>query len=318
MKAMLAAAAFIMCFAGCASRPATEPLAASAHSAAAPTSIATTRPAAATVPATLHSVAVKSLTEEQQAHLLSARIPGGMGQSFRSLSNVFFVQSHIELGIGVGLMTSSSEVARSMLQSPFPKAYLPTLRELLDAIALQTFSEWKYDPTSHYVESTVDEDKPTEDLAIFEFKPIHRKKPFKIKLAEGWKSEDRGNWLMCSPAAFPVGMDVYEMGTYSSDDKTPANEFFMQIREQVALDWARRAKPDAKPADLKPAKVGRFEALYYESMVPSQLGKEIKWRQWVFMAGNQCYFVVSTILPELDKDIFPDVQKMLESFTVGS
>ncbi|HLX62952.1 MAG TPA: hypothetical protein VKX17_16895, partial [Planctomycetota bacterium] len=60
--------------------------------------------------------------------------------------------------------------------------------------------------------------------------------------------------------------------------------------------------------------VGSFDALYFESMVPSQLKKEIRWRQWVFMDGERCYFIVSTIFPDNEAKIFPDVEKMLQSF----
>jgi hypothetical protein len=51
-------------------------------------------------------------------------------------------------------------------------------------------------------------------------------------------------------------------------------------------------------------------------MAASKLGQEIRWRQWVFLVENRCYFVVSTILPELDKKIFQDVQQILASFQV--
>jgi hypothetical protein len=152
------------------------------------------------------------------------------------------------------------------------------------------------------------------DLAIFEFTPAERERPFIVDLAEGWTSMDKGHWVMYIPPNFPVGMDIYEMGTYSSDEDGSEQDCFNQVRSDVALEWARRVNENAAQTDLKPAKVGAFDALYYESLIPSQLQREVRWRQWVFMDGGQCYFIVSTILPELDERIYPDVKKMLASF----
>ena len=260
--------------------------------------------------------ALKPLTEAEQEHLLRARCDGRMAGTFGQVANMFLVFSRIQLGAGVGLMTESREIAEATLQPVFPTSYSPTLREFLDAIALQTSSEWKYDPSSKYFESDVDPGTAVEGLAIFEFTRTKREKPFELTLAEGWKAIDNGHWVMHVPPAFPVGMDIYEMGTYSSDDKLMESEVFDRIRSDVALEWARRVNAAAGEDDLTSARVGEFDALYYESMIPSTLDQEIKWRQWVFMDGHKCYFIVSTILPELEPQIFPDVEKMLASFRI--
>ena len=118
------------------------------------------------------------------------------------------------------------------------------------------------------------------------------------------------------PPDFPVGMDIYEMGTYSAGEKDPPKDFAGRIRSVVSLEWAQRVSRTAKAEDLKPAKVGESEALYFEAMVPSHFGKDLRWRQWVFLVDNRCFFVVSTIAPDLDQKIFPDVKKMLESFRI--
>lgn len=259
---------------------------------------------------------IKPLTPEQQERLLDARLDGGMSYSFSQFANMFMVSSRLHLGIGVGLMTSSPEIANSPLLSPFPPSYKPTFRELLDAIALQTFSEWKYDPTSKYFHSDVEHDQPVDDIALFEFAPSRRTKPFEVTLASGWKDIDKGNWVMHVPPSFPVGLDIYEMGTYSSDGTTTEREFQEKIETAVALQWAQRVNADAVQQDLQPAKVGAFDVLFYESMADSQLDQDIKWRQWVFMVDSRCYFIVSTILPEFESEIFPDVEKMLASFQV--
>lgn len=261
-------------------------------------------------------VTIKPLTEEERQKLLGARLDGGMSYSFGQFGNMFLVSSRIQFGTGVGLVTSSGEIANTPLQSPFPAFYKPTLREFLDAIALQTSSEWKYDPSSKYFKSELEHKTQVENLAMFEFTVTNREKPFEVTLADGWNAIDKGNWVMHVPPSFPVGLDIYEMGTYSSEDKATENDFRNQVRTAVALEWAQRVKQNAVLDDLKPAKIATFDALFFESMVPSQLNKEIRWRHWVFMADNKCYFVVSTILPEFEDKIFPDVEKMLASFRV--
>ena len=263
------------------------------------------------------SSTIKPLTAEQQEQLLGARLDGGMGYSFARFANWFLVSSRIHFGTGVGLMTSDKEVAELPLQSPFPESYKPTLREFLDAIALQTFSEWKYDPSSKYLKSEVDHEAPVEGLAIFEFTKTKREKPFEITLADGWKAIDKGNWVMHVPPSFPVGMDIYEMGTYSSEEKAAKQDFANEIRSAVALEWAQRLNEKVQQEDLKPAKVGAFDALYYESMLPAQPGqREIRWRQWAFMVDTKCYFVMSTIPLDLEEALVPDVEQMLASFGV--
>lgn len=256
------------------------------------------------------------LSEDDLNELLGRRLKGQMGMTFGQFGNMFMVTSRLNIGTGIGLMSENRKIVRSPLQSPFPETYHPTLREFLDAIALQTSSEWKYETTSKYFKSDIKSSKPVEGVAIFEFTAAKRAKPFKITMAEGWKSEDKGNWMMYIPVEFPVGMDIYEMGTYSTENGNDTQqEFLDKIRLDVALDWAKRVSPRAKASDLKEAKVGKFEALHCDVLLKGQDKKEIRWRHWVFMDGSKCYFVVSTILPKYEDAIYPDVKEMLESFT---
>ena len=259
---------------------------------------------------------IKPLTEAEQKELLATRLKGGMSYSFRQFANMFLVSSRLQIGTGVAIVTSDKKIAGLPLQSPFPASYQPTLREFLDAIGLQTFSEWSYDPSSKHFKSEVEHATPVEGLAFFEFKKreTKREKPYAVTLADGWKTEDNGSWVMYVPPTFPVGMDIYEMGTYSSDEEMNPEEFSEKMRWEIALEWAQRVNEKARQEDLKPAKVGTLEALFYEAMIPSQLGKAIRFRQWVFMVENKCYFIVSTILPELEDKIFPDVLEMVTSF----
>jgi hypothetical protein len=254
------------------------------------------------------------LSEQELEQLLGERLNGGMGESFSKFANMFLVSSMINGPRRLALVTSSPEIAKAELQPLFPRSYEPTLREFLDAIALQTKSNWKLDDSGKYIKDETGGAAPFDDLPVFEFSPAKRAKPFEITLADGWKSKDQGHWLMLSPPSFPVGLDVYEMGTYSIDEGDKKK--LLDIRTDVAMEWAGRVKDGVERDDLRTVKVGPFEALYFEAMIPSRMDEEIHWRQWVFMADNQCYFIVSTILPELDEKIFPDVEKMLASFRV--
>ena len=256
------------------------------------------------------------LTPEKQEKLLKVRLEGGMGRTFAEFSNMFLVMSRIQLPCGVGLMTSSKEIANAELQTVFPKFYKPTLREFLDTIALQTSSEWKYDPTSKYFQSDV-ETGPVEGLAIFEFTKTKRDKPFEVTLPKGWKSVDKGTWVMYVPPIFPLGMDIYELGRYSCDDKSKEPELFKKVQSEVAMEWAKRAKDVVSPEELHPAKVGSYDALHFETMMPLLDGRTARMRQWVFMIEDKCYFVISTIFPQFEDRIFPDVESIMASFKIG-
>ena len=252
------------------------------------------------------------LSEEELNRLLDRRVNGQLGMTFGGFLKIFLVQSHLSVGTGIALITDDRKIIRSELQPTFPQTYHPTLRELMDSIALQTFSEWNYDREKQIVRTEKVEQKPVEGLVNFHFQRAKRKKPFSVKLAEDWKTEDKGHWTMYIPPDFPVGMDIYEFGRYSTkeDDK---NAFFETIRNDVALEWARRVTEGTAPEDLKPANVGKYEALFYEKLLKGN-GKKLRWRQWVFMVDDRCFFIVSTIPPGLDDEIFPDVKAMIESF----
>ncbi len=260
--------------------------------------------------------AVKPLTKEQQDKLLAARSHGGMAHAFSRCAKLFLISSRMELPYGVAVMTSSQTIAKAELQPVFPRFYRPTLREYLDAIALQASSEWKYDPTSKFFRSEVD-NGPAEDLAIFEFTESKRAKPFQVVLPKGWKAIDKGNGVTYVPPIFPLGIDIHELGSYSSDDGTEGKDLLKKVVAEVSSERAKRVKGDVELADLKPAKVGPYEALYFETTVPLRNGATIRWRQWVFSAGNKCYFAVSTIFPQFEERIFPDVQAILKSFQIG-
>jgi hypothetical protein len=272
-------------------------------------------PAVLGQPTTVPSL-VKPLTKEQLNKLLHLRIDGKMADSFERLSNMFFVSSRQQTPYSIALVGTSEEIIQSLLLSPFPSSYKPTVREYLDSLAIQTKSEWQYDPTDRNVKGETGEGKQLEQLAVFEFTKKDREKSFEVTLAAGWRVVDHGSWLMLSPPDFPVGLDIHEMGEFSSDDKAVQETLFRQIPIDLAFEWAQRASRNATREDLHPAKVGPFDAVYFEAIVATRDNQAARWRQWTFMVDNKCYFLVSTILLDKEKGILPDVQKMVASFRI--
>lgn len=260
-------------------------------------------------------VAVTPLTSDEQNELLKQRSNGGLGYSFEQFANMYVVSSMLNLGQMVGLMTQSETIEKTKLFPAFPSSYKPTFREFLDAIAVQTSSQWNYDPTNKFVKSEKKKEEPMK-VALFEFKEVPREKPWELTIAKDWKQADRGGWVMFVPPQFPVGMDVYECGTYSADDATKEAELFKKLPQELALTWAKSVKPDAKIEDLKPAKVGEYDAYFFDTTVEAKGGSHVRWRNWSFISGNKGFTIISTIFPEYESQIFPDVESMLKTFKV--
>ena len=125
-----------------------------------PDSPAADEPASALDPENRKMPRLATLSDEELKKLLDFRVVGGMGMTFGQFSNMYLVQSRLNIGVGIGLMADDRKIARTELRSPFPESYHPTMREFLDAVALQTFSEWKYDPTDKHFQSDVELNEP--------------------------------------------------------------------------------------------------------------------------------------------------------------
>lgn len=256
---------------------------------------------------------VKPLSKEELEALLKKRVEPGMSNSFRAFANMYIVRSSIELRQIIALVTESEEIEEMQLESPFPQTYKPTLKEFLDAIATQTGSQWQYDPTNKFIRTNRKDSKPMEGIGIFEFKKAERKRPYEFTLANGWQSHDKGSWVMCVPPTAPVGMDIYELGTYSSDTKTEDSKSLGRIPFDIALEWARRVKEKVDESEIRHVKVGSHDTCFFETTLPSKLGKDVYWRHWVFMSGNRCYLVLSTLITDSDATLLPDVMSMIKS-----
>jgi hypothetical protein len=231
----------------------------------------------------------KALTPEEQVAFLARRTPGGMMGTFDGYCSLLYAVHN------VAIHTDSQEVNRTSLHSPFPDFYKPTWRERFDSIARQTRSSWTYDPKLDYW--------------VFSNPPMPV--PFEISLAKGWKSEDRGEYVFYGPPSAPVGMDIYMMGTYSAPEKE--EDLFNKVQEDLALRFAKNFKKDVTVGEMSNVKVGRHVALHFKISAP-QTG--VIWRQWILVDSGAAIAIVSAIKPEVENQVYPDVEKMLKSFAL--
>lgn len=261
-----------------------------------------------------YELKVKVLSPNQLKTLLDQRLNGSLGENFGQFSNMFFVRSRIDLDTGIALTTKVPGVIDRELEPAFANNYKPTLRELLDAIALETGTRWVYADRSQVMLSDRPSTEIIDGMAIFDFVPNEHKFTNQMTPAKDWKALEKTNWVMYVPPIAPMAMDYHELGKVSADDKSKESALIAKTAQDFALDQYRRAKPDAKLEDLKKTKVGAIDAYYFETPLPPTGPEKVRWRQWHFMIGNQLCYVISTILPDQDKALWPDVEQMIKTF----
>ena len=243
------------------------------------------------VAASLHAADGKKLSPEGQKAFLAKRTSGIMLGSFDGYCSLLYAARE------VAIHTESEEIDRTMLSPSFPEFYKPTWNELFDAIARQTKSTWKYDADRDYWVFS----KPESAL------------PYKIELAEKWNADDRGLYVSYHPTTAPVGLDIYMMGTYSISEKEDQAKLFNKVRDAIALQFARHFKEDVTPKDMEEVKINDLKALHFK-IAAAETG--VIWRQWIIVDSGMAFAVVSAIKPENEKDILPDVEKMVKSFKI--
>ena len=244
--------------------------------------------AAETTPA----VKIKALSEKEQDAFLSKRTSASMLGSFGAFASLLYAAD------SVVIHTESSEINSTDLTSCMPDFYKPTRRELFDAIAIQTQSAWRYDSTKN--------------CWVF----AKQKKPrkyYSIDAAKGWKQNDRGLCVGYHPAIAPVGMDIYIMGAYSSDKPEDADALHKRVRDSFAVMFAQNFKKDVVPSDMKEITINNCQALFFEITTHDKM----IWRQWVIVEEGKAFVIVSAIKSEHDAQIYPDVKKMVDSFTIA-
>lgn len=231
------------------------------------------------------------VTSEQQKGLLSRRLPSGViTGTFGSFGSLLYAV------LDVAIHTDDKEIGDFELHSPFSDFYKPTLKELLDTIALQTKSSWKYDSQRDY----------------WVFAKPANPKPFTLTLADKWSAEDRGIYISYRPPTYPVGMDIYYYGVYSADDRKQEASLWEKIRNSWAIGFASKFKRGISIAAMQRVSVDGVEALYYETPTPRP---GVMWRQWALVKNGQAFVIVST-LPLEDKQLLSSVDSMVKSFRV--
>ena len=125
-----------------------------------------------------------------------------------------------------------------------------------------------------------------------------------------------GVWMGYAPPDYPVGMDIYYFGTYSSDDKRTEiqDDLWLKITAFWAVNFASKVKPGVTAAEMKTVTVDGVDALYFEGSAPMH---NVIWRQWLFMKSGKLFYIISTLDAE-DKKSLSDVQAMVKSFRVAS
>ena len=234
-----------------------------------------------------------SLTKEQQDKFLSRRLPSGaITGTFGAFGSFLFA------GLDIAMHTNDKEIGDTELHSPFPEFYKPTVREMLNAIALQTNSSWTYEPQADY----------------WVFAKPAIPKPLSVTLASGWVATDRGTYVGYKPPTYPVGMDIYYYGTYSSDDASQQAALWERIRNSWATGFASQLKRGVTIAEMQRVSVDGVEALYFQAPAPRP---GIVWRQWALVKNGHAFVIVSSLSAD-DKRLLTDVESMVKSFRVAS
>jgi hypothetical protein len=228
------------------------------------------------------------LTANEQETLLARRQSGQIFGSFNSFASFLYVVDTV-------VHTDDRRLAAVTLNSPFPEFYRPTCRELFNAMARQMRCSWSYDATRAYWLFA----KPALPM------------PFKVTLAPGWESEERGDYLFCKPPQAPVGMDIYVMAEFS--DASGDAELPAKMREATAVRFARAFKKDVSANDMHLLKVGTYDALHFKTPTPRQ---GTTWRQWAIAEAGQVIVVVSAMDDALEAQVLPGVEAALKSFEV--
>jgi hypothetical protein len=232
-----------------------------------------------------------ALTESQQKAFLSQRLEsGGMTGTFNSFGSLLY-SFH-----DVAIHTDNREIGAVKLSSSFPPFYKPTWKEMLDAIAIQTRSSWKYDSKRNF----------------WVFAKPAIAKPYTITLADKWTAEDRGTYVSYKPPTFPVGMDIYYFGVYSADKEKEQTALWRKIRDAWAVRFASSFKKDITVDEMQKTKVSEADAVYLQTPT---LPRGVVWRQWALVKNGHTFVIVSTLRPE-DKQLVADVEAMVKSFRV--
>lgn len=207
--------------------------------------------------------------------------------SFRNLASLLYA---VDLAT---ISTSDEDVSRAAISPIVGKDQKITMAELFETIARQTGTTCKY----HEASKTWNFDPPAMPL------------PYTLKIAKGWRQEERGLYTSYIPPIAPVGMDIYMFGRFKGLDDNQLNS----IRDKNALWFANRMSPEVAIKDMESKIVGGVEALYFKAKAPVE---NRQWRQWALVKNGQIFLIVSAVDDKNESKLVPDVEAMVSSFQV--
>lgn len=229
----------------------------------------------------------KDFSLDELKKMLDTRVKTGMMMgSFYAYGNLLYCTGE------EWMATTNKEVAALPVRTAFPDFYKPTLYELFETAARQTGTSFKHGEGKGWM-----------------FEPPAMPLPFKLNIADGWRAEERGNYVAYIPKEQPVGMDVYMFGCYSG----LSDEDVRKFREINAMRFARMIQKTASVESMKSEQVDGCEALFFEGEAP-QPG--VLWRQWSFAKNGRTFVIVSALNKENSERLFPHVREMVRSFKV--
>lgn len=213
-----------------------------------------------------------------------------MFRTFRS----FMSSSYATANVWIYAAGDDQTIYDTELSYVFPKFYTPTWGEVFDQLARQMQCEWSFDAKNRQ----------------FRFERSDAEPPFGVKLADGWRHEDRGSYVWHAPADQDFGMDVYSFGHYSpsADRPTLLDDVRAHFALQSVSDWP--TPPQLK--DMTTVKVAGVDALYLHIDTPRPGGV---WRQWSFVLDGEAFLIVSAMPKENEPTIAPAVDAMVATFT---
>lgn len=232
------------------------------------------------------AVKIPSLSREKQIDNLNQRRPtGSMMGAFSSFASLLYATE------GTIISSKNKEVRDVPLHTVHPACYKPTRFELLEAIARQTETSFKYGKSKSW-----------------EFEEPEFPLQYEVKMPAGWKMERRGNYSAYIPAIQPVGMDIYVYGRYSGLDAATGKK----VKEEVSSWFGKMLDKSFEPAKMKTESVDGEKALYWECR--NSPAKNVIWRQWTFIKNNQCFVIVSSLDVKNEEKLLPEVRSMVASF----
>ena len=227
----------------------------------------------------------KILSAAEQEKLLNNRYASGFltDATFDSYCSILYAFEDI------AIHTNSLGINNTELANVFPPGYKPTLKEIFDTIAYQTNAQWNYDTSTGY----------------WLFTEAENNIPFSIKIAPGWQMQHRGVYVWFAPENANMGMDIYILGHYSTEDKDLLNKMRNMWAERMASGF----DPNISVNDMKLVDINGNEAVYYEHDVRN----EGTWRQWFLMIDSNLYGIVSALKNEDEQQLYKDVLQVINS-----